>query len=330
MVMWPLPAERHARVQLLLHESFHRIQPQLPHAGVGPLPAHLDEEAARTWLRLEFRALARALTAPRAEREPALADALLFRARRRQLFPTARASESALEHNEGLAEYTGLVLCGLDARAQAERAARRLLADEREASFVRSFAYASGPAYGLLLDEHGGGWRGVVRADVDLADELARHGGWSAPVELARAAEEAAARHGGDEVVREEQNRAAERVKVEAALRARLVDGPVLTLELGADVRFSFDPNRVTTLAGIGTVYEGARVSEAWGVLDAETGGVLFVAGPDGALRAARVPAPRDAATRPPAGAGWSLELARGWTLAPDTRAGDWKLVRTP
>src|SRR6185295_15092033 len=95
MVMWPLPEERFARAQLVLHESFHRIQPQLAHGGSGPFPLHLDGEGGRTWLRLEFRALAAALLAHDEPRRAALADALVFRARRRALFPEALATESA-------------------------------------------------------------------------------------------------------------------------------------------------------------------------------------------------------------------------------------------
>ncbi len=154
MVMWPLPEERFARVQLLLHESYHRIQPRLAHGLEGALPLHLDSEDGRTWLRLELRALAEALDGPEERRAGALADALCFRARRRALspaqLPDARATESALERNEGLAEYTGLRLCGLDERARAARAAQRLRGEDEGKSFVRSFAYVTGPAYGLL------------------------------------------------------------------------------------------------------------------------------------------------------------------------------------
>src|SRR5688572_7566068 len=72
MVMWPLPENRHARTRLLLHECFHRIQPALKHAGGDALYAHLDTEVGRTWLRLEFRALATACVQRAAARKNAL------------------------------------------------------------------------------------------------------------------------------------------------------------------------------------------------------------------------------------------------------------------
>lgn len=330
MVMWPLPEERSARTQLLLHESFHRIQPRLAHGGTGALAQHLGTEPGRTWLRLEFRALAEALAQLGERRREALGDALLFRARRRALFAEALASESALERNEGLAEYTGLRLCGLTESARAERAAARLRREEVAPSLVRSFAYATGPAYGLALDELDAGWRAKIAPGVDLAALLAQALGWRAPAELERSADERAAQHGGAEVAADERRRAEQRTRLEAELRARFVDGPVLTLAFGTSMNYSFDPNDVTPLADVGSVYGGARVVDDWGVLDAGASRALFLLAPGGALRAAQVPAPRNPTARPLTGEGWSLSLAPGWSLAADARAGDWKVVRSP
>ena len=330
MVMWPLPEERFARTQLLLHESFHRIQPKLAHGLAGAMNEHLDTEAARTWLRLEYRALAAALGERDEARKVALGDALLFRARRRTLFPEAAASESALERNEGLAEYTGLRLCGLDEAGRTQRAAQRLRGDEASANFVRSFAYATGPAYGLLLDASDAGWRKKIAPGVDLAALAALALGWTAPADVARAADERAQVYHASEVVAAERKRAEERARLDAENRARFVDGPVLVLPFGAGMDYSFDPNDVVPLAGAGTLYGHARVVDAWGVLDAGASRALFVLAPDGGMRAAQVPAPRDASARPIAGEGWTLELARGWTLAAGERAGDWKVVRSP
>ena len=83
----------------------------------------------------------------------------VFRQERRRLFPKAAAAENALELNEGLAEYTGARL-GLRLPEQRLAYATYALARQLDApSFVRSFAYASGPAYGLLLDEALPDWR---------------------------------------------------------------------------------------------------------------------------------------------------------------------------
>jgi hypothetical protein len=82
----------------------------------------------------------------------AIADALLFRGERRRTVPGAAVNERRLENNEGLAEYTGFALRGTGGEETRLAVARRLDMVDVEGSFVRSFAYQTGPAYGLLLD----------------------------------------------------------------------------------------------------------------------------------------------------------------------------------
>lgn len=328
MVMWPLPENRYARTRLLLHECFHRIQPVLGHGGGDPLSGHLDTEAGRTWLRLEMRALAEACVRREGARRQAIEDALVFRARRRALFPDAAVPEASFERNEGLAEYTGLKLCGLPDWVLADRAAQKLEHDESAASFVRSFAYATGPAYGVLLDELGVEWRPALDAKSDLAALLAGALGWQAPSELGRAAEVGARRHDGAVVAAEERARAADKARLDARHRARFVDGPVLVFPLGARLQYSFDFNAITPLEGAGNVYGVIRIVDEWGILDANAGGALLAPGPNGSPRSAAVPAPSDPATRPLSGDGWNLTLEEGWTLAPGEREGDWRVVR--
>src|SRR5512142_1936915 len=83
MFVLPLPDDRFDRIALLLHEVFHREQGPLGLRARDALNNQLDTRAGRTWLRLEYRALARALvaldSAPDAVRRHT-ADALLFRA----------------------------------------------------------------------------------------------------------------------------------------------------------------------------------------------------------------------------------------------------------
>jgi hypothetical protein len=76
MMLWPLPADRAARVRLIFHESFHRIQPVLGLEGGNPENAHLNTATGRTWTRLEWRALAEALLRDGRSRVQALRDAL--------------------------------------------------------------------------------------------------------------------------------------------------------------------------------------------------------------------------------------------------------------
>src|SRR5271165_5577948 len=174
LVTWPLPEHRRDRVRLMAHESFHRVEPQL---GIQPagdvLNSQLDTRDGRTWLQLEFRALERALWANGLERRDAIGDALYFRAYRHSLFPGSGPRESALEMNEGLAEYTGVMLASQSTGEAMGLAEVTLpLAPERS-SFVRTFAYVTGPSYGYLLDQSGQSWRSKLQAGSDLSQILA-------------------------------------------------------------------------------------------------------------------------------------------------------------
>src|SRR6266545_836123 len=177
MVMWPLPEEKQPRVQLLMHESFHRVQDALKLTAANPANAHLDQKDGRIWLRLEWRALERALQEQGAARQVATTDALIFRRHRQALSPSAAAEELALETNEGLAEYTGLKLSVHSLGQQAALAGYALRQFPRRPSYARSFAYANGPAYGSLLDAASAGWRKQIKAGDDLSalQQLAKY-----------------------------------------------------------------------------------------------------------------------------------------------------------
>jgi hypothetical protein len=327
MVMWPPPQFRQARVRLLMHECFHRIQPHIGLPGADASPSHLDTRQGRTWLEMEWRALEQAMWREGPARRQATADALCFRAFRRSLFPSAAAQENALEMNEGLAEYTGVKLSTSSAKefAMVEDAALREAASG-QGNFVRSFAYASGPAYGLLLDAAGTPWRGGLTPQSDLGVLLARaYGIQVSAVSEAEAVRRAQA-YDGKEVIALEVQRDRTRQAQMATARKRYIDGPVLVLPADGQFRYGFDPNQVVSVDESSTVYEGGQVSDVWGVLRA-SGGFLIVRGTKGVLRV-QVPAPADAKERPLKGEGWTLELTPGWALEPGPRPGDWTLKR--
>jgi hypothetical protein len=306
------------RMEIFLHELFHGVQPQLGLMAPARATEHLDAADGRYWLRLEWRALARALRESGEPRNLAVRDALAFRQARRMLYPASVEDERAQEITEGLAAYTGTVLAAQSA-ADAIVGALELLANaEAEESFVRTFAYKSGPAYGLLLDASSPGWTRRVRGTDDLGTLVMRALG----VQPATDATTSATRYGGAEIRASEQKRDQERQERLAELRRRFVDGPVLVIT-GAGSGMS-DSRGAAVIPGIGTVYFGPyRQSGAWGSLEAEKG--VLVAS-DGSSR--RVPAPvrRDDGTF--AGDGWTFKAAPGWVVREGARRGDFEVVR--
>jgi hypothetical protein len=323
MVMWPVSDDRYNRGRLLVHESFHRIQSQLGFV-TGDLPnAHLATADGRIWTRLEWRALVEALLRTGADRKQALTDALTFRARRQSQFPSAAEEERQLEMNEGLAEYTGYKLSGLPQSALNDRVAARLANAEQQDSYSRSFAYASGPAYGLLLDASGKSWRKNLNKNGNLSALVAKAYGISSIDPTT--ADSRVARYAAARMMAEERGREADRLAREAKWRAKLVDGATVTVPVGSKFNYSFDPNGATPL-DVGTVYEQSRITDEWGVLAVSKGGVLMNR-KNGLITSVAVAAP--AADVPPLkGDGWELTLAPGWSLHPGRRKGDWILQR--
>jgi len=321
MVMWPVSGLRQPRERLLLHECFHRIQEKLGLPARDAVNAHLNTLNGRIWIQMEWRALERALRQTGPARKAAIADALLFRAYRRSLFPDSANDENALEVNEGLSEYTGVKLSSADRAEMVVRADLILRQARNNPTFARSFAYVSGPAYGALLDLSGRPWRVGLNPSADLGVLLQQRYGI-----IVRASEAAAraalSRYEGEEIVTIETQQDQRRKQQIADARKKFLDAPVLILSLGANVNYSYDPNNVLGIDASNTVYPTMRLVDAWGVLTVSNGAWLE-RDATGHMVRARVPAPSDLSARPLTGEGWTLELANGWEVVPSDRTGD-------
>jgi hypothetical protein len=317
---WPLymlpKDDADVRQQLMLHGLFHRIQSELGFTTEDGYNEHLDTFEGRVWIQLEWRALRRALESGGNDQAEAIADALAFRRERRRLFPGAADNERRDEIREGLATYTG-VAAWADSPADARRAAAAALAGG-EWSFVGNFEAASGPAYGVLLDDLMPGWRRQVRSTADLGDLLASATSRAPTTDVAVAA----ARYDAATLrTAEEARDRAQQVRV-AGLRRRFVDGPVLTMPAGGSG--TSDTRGSVGIPGVGTVlFNNFTLSARWGRLDAD-GGVLRSA--DGTTLSVPVTVPLEGTTL--RGDGWSATLNTGWVVRPAARPGSFVIVR--
>ncbi len=318
--------DRTARGGLFMHELFHRIQggleltsemPKMPPGSGGN--AHLDSLEGRYWMRLEWRALARALAASGAARNSAIADVLAFRAARHQRFPRAALDEHADEILEGIATYTQYVTACDSAQDAIRYVVARLAAAEAGTSFVQTFAYASGAGYGLLLDALSPGWHRKVTGARDFGQLLSAAAGGTAAPDAAAAA--AAARYDGASLRLAEEQRDREQQGIIAELRRRYVDGPVLIVPRAG--RGSINNMGATVIPGAGTVFRTMANKGAWGFFDAQ-GGALVSA--DGQTISLPAPVVVDATTLK--GDGWTATVAPGWTVQPGPRPGSFRVVR--
>jgi hypothetical protein len=203
-----------------------------------------------------------------------------------------------------MAQYTATVVTATSPADAASSAIQQLADYAQRESLVREFAYASGTAYGILLDASSPGWTRSMKGPEDLAERLRMAAGIPvAGLNSREAAEQAAQRYGGEALrIAEEKRDADQKAKV-AELRKRFVDGPVLVLPNAGG---SFASAGITPIPDVGTVFPGVHVTAGWGTLDAAN-----------ALRPAdrsniTVPAPASTEGSTLQGEGWTLKIAPG------------------
>jgi len=333
MVVLPLPDDRFDRIALLLHEVFHREQGALGLGQRDALNNQLDTRAGRTWLRLEYRALARALvaldSAPTDVRRHA-ANALLFRAYRRSLFPGSDSLETSLEMQEGLPEYTGERLALQMTGLTPSRVARSVTEREHRGTYVRGFAYGTGPALGVLLDRFAPAWRTEVRTLRDPAGLLAQAIRFQPGATLGATARTRAREYGWAQVDSEESDRERARAPEMRQYQTRLVEGHTITFRQSRDsLAWGFDPNSLIGYDLSHTIYPTGSFSAPWGSLSVDSGGVLVRN--DMTMLVVEAPTGEPPPGRHVTGRGWTLDLNTGWRLAPDPdRRASYIVVATP
>jgi hypothetical protein len=299
---------------LFIHESWHRIQGDLNLNVPDAFNAHLDMLNGRYWLQLEWLALAKALEESRDSegREFWIAAAIACRRQRQDLFPQSADEERCLELGEGLAEYTGIRAAG---------AKEFVVRDLQKAArpFARSFAYTSGPAYGLLLDDKLPGWTMSVNQNTDLSALLQE--AYKIPAPSKASADAAAAKLGGAELRVREVAAERKRNKHLVEIIESYLDGSTLVIPQG--FRIQFNPSSTENIEGVGVYHPTAIYLGDWGKLEATAGSLRSQDWSE-----ARVVAPIDPTARPVLGPGWVLDLAPDWTIVPDGSNGSFKIVR--
>jgi hypothetical protein len=321
-MVWPLPNDVGPRKILMIHELFHRIQNRLALPRLrGGDNQHLDTREGRFYLQLEWRALERALEAANeVDRKSAIADALLFRLTRYSLFPDAAVQEQALELDEGLAEYTGIKIACCSATDQTRAAIHDLTVHRSDPSFVRSFAYATGPAYGLLLDSYVPRWRKEIVKEQTFMSLLTHTLALAPPADIEASSKIRAISYDGGVLWQEESQRDTKRKDFIQECRSRFVNGPVLVLPQH-HMSVQFDPRNLQPLEGYGIFYPSLRVTDDWGILEVNNGALMKTN-----RSAVVVEAPPTIAGKSLQGNGWTLKLSAEWNIVPGVRKGDYLL----
>lgn len=306
MLMAPLPQNEADRNNLIIHELFHRIQPDIGFEGLSEANnSHLDTYEGRVLLRLELEALKEALKT----NDPIhVSNALTFRFIR-QSDTIRKLSENSLELNEGLAEYTGVMLSGRRQEEMAQHFIDGVNSFYQNQTFVRSFAYHTIPIYGYVLSEDKPHWHRNIRKNTVLTDYFMDAFSFQPLDDTDYILLAKQNNYNYQHIIDEEKEREKKRSDQIKYFRKVFLEEPTLDLPF-RNMSISFDPTTITPLEGHGNIYSNVRVVDEWGTLLVD-GQALIAQNWSGV----KISQPLSIKTRTVKGEDWVLELSEGWQV---------------
>jgi len=274
--MAPLPVEENEfrLITRAIHSLFHRFQDSIGYKSSGYNTGNMDEKNARLWIKLEWKALRKAIESEGPDQQVAIRDALIFRGACHELYPNFATDMIRFENYEGLATFTHLMLA---TNSPGEYKTRLLENLDRIYSFVsysRSYGSIHGALYATLLYQKGFNFTSIRSEDVDLGEIVREINGITLP-SVCRDVAGSLAFNYDIEIIKEEET------KREAEINARIdrivstyTDKPVVYIELVSPY-FDFEPEDIRPLGSHGTLYNKIRISDNWGKLTVDKEGCL-------------------------------------------------------
>ena len=310
---------KYDRNWLLAHESWHRIQEDIGLPPMNTDNSHLDKLEGRIYLKLEWRALRKALLSADQKRIEAIKDALIFRNYRQNIFASARANESRFEMHEGLANYTGAKLGGYQPDTLLIELERRMKKAEEGKSFNWSFAYQTGPAYGILLDELKVEWRSEIKPTSDFGEIMQKAVSFRMPEDLKAEVERRYPEYEGEELIKAEQEFEDKQNQLLKEYKNIFIEKPNLKIDL-IKMNIGFNPQEILPLEEYGNVYRTARIVDKWGILEVEKGLLM-----DKNWQKVTISEPQIIEGKEIKGDGWILKLNEYWRIVKN-ESGDYSL----
>ncbi|WP_438422661.1 hypothetical protein [Aquimarina macrocephali] len=308
MVILPLPDDKTSRDNLVIHELFHRVQPEIGFDSLQEQSnGHLDTYTNRILLKLELEALKSALSSKN-EIKQHLKNALTFR-KIRQNDEQKKEAENSLEINEGLAEFTGIMLSGRDKNEMKIHLINSINQFYTNSTFVRSFAYQTVPVYGYLLSNQKNKWHKDISKNTKLTDYFIESFGIDINSNSSFELIAQENNYNYNEILKVESVREDKRLAKILQLKTKFLEQPTLKLNL-EKMKISFDPRNITPLENFGTVYPTMRITDNWGILTVNNG-ALLASNWENVI----VTQPVDIDSEIIIGDGWSLELNESWKI---------------
>ena len=313
--MAPLPEvedEFRAKTRAI-HSLFHRFQEKQGIATAMFNANNMDEKEARLWIKLEWKALRKAINTEGEESMLALRDALIFRGSNRELYHKYATEANRFETYEGLAAFTFTKLCTRSPEEFRTRLFEMLDRVYSMESYARSYGGIHGALYTTLLYNKGYDISQIKTDDFDLGNAVRELYNVELPVICRDVGGSLAVNYNLDEIKKEELKRD-ERIKESINNQANIfIQKPVVFLELESPY-FDFEPEEIHALDSLGTLYNSIRVSDNWGKLTVDKGGCLVANN----LKFLRITAKSFKADKNHvSGDGWHLILNNDWELIP-------------
>jgi hypothetical protein len=313
--MVPLPDEEvEYRIRTrAIHSLFHRFQ---ENEGINPPTfntINMDEKEARLWIKLEWKALRKAINSQGEERQLAIRDALIFRGSNRELYHKYAADENRFETFEGLATFTYTRLCTNSPEDFKSRLFENLDRIYAMQSYARSYGIIHGALYASLLYDKGYDLKKINTDNFDLGNAVKELYHIDLPSICRDVAGSLAVNYEIETINKEEEKRDADIKESIHQQISTFTEKPVVFLELESPY-FDFEPEDIHPLDTLGTLYNSIRVSDNWGKLTVDKAGCLV----SNNLKFIRITAKAFKADKNHiSGEGWHLILNDDWELVP-------------
>lgn len=277
MLIWnDIPQnDKYSRNKLLIHESWHRVQEEIGIASITSQNAFLDELQGSILIKLELIALTHAYTdIEKSTKVKDLTNAFTIRKYRQLLFPGN--NENAFERHEGMAEYTGFKLCGLDTKSIHKVMVKQLESALEKDGFTNSFAYLTGPAYGFLFDELHPGWLKQILQGKDIptigSNLLKNENIPSDTTKLELLVTEIIETYKAEPVIKAETEKFEQQKKLVSEYEQKIMEGSQLIIP-NNKVNFSYNPmEKIIPIDDKGVIYKTMRLTGDWGILEVRNG----------------------------------------------------------
>jgi len=313
--MVPLPEEEDEyRIKTrTIHSLFHLFQKNEGVIASTFNLTNMDEKEARLWIKLEWKALRKAINSQGEERQLAIRDALIFRGSNRELNRKYATDENRFETYEGLATFTYTLLCTNSPEEFKSKLFENLARIYSMQSYARSYGFIHGALYASLLYDKGYDFKNIKTDSIDLGDTVRELYKIELPDICRDVAGSLAVNYDIESVNKEEEKREAE---IKESIHNQIsifTEKPVVFLELESP-SFDFEPEDIHSLDTLGTIYNSMRVSDNWGKLTVDKGGCLV----SNNLKFIRITAKAFKADKNHiSGDGWHLILNSEWELVP-------------